>query len=245
MANSVSTTSSTARNTTQVSRQLFCNRDVELDTIDAVGFDMDFTLAQYNTAFDLLAYNAAKQKLVHTLHYPAEVMDLLVYAPDTSQRGCLLDKKRGNCLKPDQYQYVTSAAHGLTPLPRDERKQLYRDFPAAVRLAQQADFYNIDTPFGLVDACLFLQLVDARDRFSASTASSQSGAVGNGQLWPDEVSDNSRMAQIADFFRRKSYYQLWLDMRKCIDRCHFDGAIKHAVALDPARYIVPDDHGES
>ena len=35
--------------------------------IDAVGFDMDFTLAQYTVAFDQLAYNGAKEKLVHSL----------------------------------------------------------------------------------------------------------------------------------------------------------------------------------
>lgn len=35
--------------------------------IDAVGFDMDWTLAQYNVEFDLLAYNGAKEKLVNWL----------------------------------------------------------------------------------------------------------------------------------------------------------------------------------
>ena len=34
-----------------------------MDQIEAIGFDMDYTLAQYNTAFDLLAYEGAKQKL--------------------------------------------------------------------------------------------------------------------------------------------------------------------------------------
>lgn len=36
---------------------LFCNREVTMGQIEAVGFDMDWTLAQYNEAFDLLAFN--------------------------------------------------------------------------------------------------------------------------------------------------------------------------------------------
>ena len=35
--------------------------------IDAIGFDMDFTLAQYTKEFDLLAYEGAKEKLVNWL----------------------------------------------------------------------------------------------------------------------------------------------------------------------------------
>jgi len=31
--------------------QIFCNRELNGENLEAVGFDMDFTLAQYNTAF--------------------------------------------------------------------------------------------------------------------------------------------------------------------------------------------------
>ena len=41
-----------------------------MKTIKAVGFDMDYTLAQYNKDFELLAYEGAKKKLVKTLGYP-------------------------------------------------------------------------------------------------------------------------------------------------------------------------------
>ena len=40
----------------------------------AVGFDMDFTLAQYNVQFDLLAFNGAKLKL-HKMGYPDDVLE--------------------------------------------------------------------------------------------------------------------------------------------------------------------------
>ena len=49
----------------QLERDIFCNRELNMKQIDAVGFDMDYTLAQYNTAFELLAFDGAIQKLVH------------------------------------------------------------------------------------------------------------------------------------------------------------------------------------
>jgi hypothetical protein len=50
--------------------EVFCNREVNMQQIRAVGFDMDYTLAQYNLAFELLAYDGAKKKLVEDLGYP-------------------------------------------------------------------------------------------------------------------------------------------------------------------------------
>ena len=52
---------------------LFCNRELNMDQIETIGFDMDWTLAQYNREFDLLAFNGAKEKLVSWLGYPEEV----------------------------------------------------------------------------------------------------------------------------------------------------------------------------
>ncbi len=55
---------------------IFCNRELKLDRIVAIGFDMDYTLAQYQQpAFDQLAFDGAKEKLVNKLGYPKEVLD--------------------------------------------------------------------------------------------------------------------------------------------------------------------------
>lgn len=50
--------------------EVFCNREINMQQIRAIGFDMDYTLAQYNLAFELLAYDGAKAKLVEKLGYP-------------------------------------------------------------------------------------------------------------------------------------------------------------------------------
>lgn len=55
---------------------IFCNREVNMERIKCIGFDMDFTLAQYQQpAFDKLAFDGAKEKLVEKLGYPKEVLD--------------------------------------------------------------------------------------------------------------------------------------------------------------------------
>ena len=55
---------------------VFCNRELNLGTIRAIGFDMDYTLAQYKQpAFDKLAFDGAKDKLVKVLGYPEELLD--------------------------------------------------------------------------------------------------------------------------------------------------------------------------
>ena len=45
-------------------RRIFCNRELNMKQIEAVGFDLDYTLAEYNTDFELLAFDGAIQKLL-------------------------------------------------------------------------------------------------------------------------------------------------------------------------------------
>jgi hypothetical protein len=60
--------------TISIGKQIFCNRSLNMRNITAVGFDMDYTLAQYKPeTFEALAYNGTIEKLVKDLNYPAEV----------------------------------------------------------------------------------------------------------------------------------------------------------------------------
>lgn len=58
------------------SYEIFCNRELKVSSLKAIGFDMDYTLAQYKQpAFDKLAFDGAKEKLVKKLGYPEAVLD--------------------------------------------------------------------------------------------------------------------------------------------------------------------------
>lgn len=191
------------------SSDLFCNRELNMEQIGAIGFDMDWTLAQYKEEFDLLAYNGAVNLLVETFCYPSELYSYRYYQ-NAYRRGCLIDKKRGNILKLDRHRYVRVAEHGLTALSRTDRKSIYKhSFEALVETSQ---YENIDTPFSLIDACLFAQLVDLKDKLGAGS----------------------------EVLQGRSYQQLWVDLRKCVDLCHRNGVIKLTVAQNPEKYIAYD-----
>ncbi|EOD12200.1 hypothetical protein EMIHUDRAFT_452284 [Emiliania huxleyi CCMP1516] len=145
------------------STNVFCNRALNLGGIQAVGFDMDYTLAEYvPETFDLLAYDGAIEKLVNTMGYPAAVLDL-VYDPHAYMRGLVIDKKRGNLLKLDRHKYVKVAYHGLKRMTPEERKAIYATSFETAPAFTPPDFSTIDTAFLLVDACLFCQLVSYKD----------------------------------------------------------------------------------
>ncbi len=143
--------------------EVFCNREINMQQIRAVGFDMDYTLAQYNLPFELLAYDGAKEKLVETLGYPKAVLNFQ-YDSTYFRRGLVIDKQRGNVIKMDRHKYVRQAYHGFSPLAPAVRKELYMSSSENIPLYTESTFVNIDTLFLLVDAYLFAQLVEYKDR---------------------------------------------------------------------------------
>ena len=57
-----------------IGKRIFCNRSLNMKNIVAVGFDMDYTLAQYMPeTFESLAYEGTIRKLVYDLGYHPEV----------------------------------------------------------------------------------------------------------------------------------------------------------------------------
>ena len=140
--------------------QLFCNIELNGENLEAIGFDMDFTLAQYTEEFDLLAFEGAKANLINKLGYP-DCVASVEYCNTDFRRGLVIDKSRGNILKIDRHRYVRKAYHGLTELSRDERKSTYLSHVSSFT---ESNYANIDTVFLLVDAALFAAIVDLKDK---------------------------------------------------------------------------------
>ncbi|CAK9312656.1 unnamed protein product [Citrullus colocynthis] len=145
-----------------IGKQIFCNRSLNMKNIVAVGFDMDYTLAQYKPeTFESLAYEGTIRKLVYDLGYSEE---LLNWSFDWKYmvRGLVLDKKRGNILKMDRHKYVKVAYHGFKELSKDDKVGTYGN--TLVRDSfDEPDYALIDTLFSLAEAYLFAQLVDFKD----------------------------------------------------------------------------------
>ncbi|KAJ1388413.1 Purine 5-nucleotidase [Sesbania bispinosa] len=148
---------------TDVGKWIFCNRPLNMKNIVAVGFDMDYTLAQYKPeTFESLAYQHTVEKLVYDLKYPSE---LLSWSFDSNYmvRGLVLDRKRGNILKMDCHKYVKVAYHGFKELSKEEKVGTYGNTLVCDSF-DGPDYALIDTLFSLAEAYLFAQLVDFKDR---------------------------------------------------------------------------------
>ena len=140
--------------------RIFVNRNLRLDRIELVGFDMDYTLALYNQAMiEELSMRATLHKLVTAKGYP-EAIRALAYDPTLAIRGLVVDRMHGNIFKPDRYGFPGRARHGLTPIDRTKMSELYQK--ERMRLSGHR-YAWIDSLFALPEAVLYACLVDYFD----------------------------------------------------------------------------------
>lgn len=138
--------------------RIFVNRNLKMDSIRWVGFDMDHTLALYNRNFiEALAFDLARRTLVEAKGYPEALLDVR-YDPDFGIRGLVVDKEEGNILKMDKFHYVSIAYHGKRSLDRLRRKELYTSRPLQLSSSR---FWSSDTLFGLPEIALYASVVEA------------------------------------------------------------------------------------
>ncbi|MED6222153.1 hypothetical protein PIB30_061693 [Stylosanthes scabra] len=94
-------------------RGVFCSRTLNLRSISAIGYDMDYTLVQYNVmAWEGRAYDYCMENL-RNMGYP---VDGLEFDPDLVIRGLVIDKEKGNLVKADRFGYIKRAMHGTKML---------------------------------------------------------------------------------------------------------------------------------
>jgi 5'-nucleotidase len=141
--------------------RIYVNRNLRLDRIEMVGFDMDYTLALYNQArIEELSMRATLHKLVTAKGYP-EAIRSLEYDPMLAIRGLVVDRENGNIFKPDRYGFPGRARHGLAPIDRAKVSELYQS--ERTRLSNRR-YAWIDSLFALPEAVLYGCLVDYFDR---------------------------------------------------------------------------------
>jgi 5'-nucleotidase len=147
-------------------RRIYCNRDTRLDQIDAIGFDMDYTLAIYRQeAMDQLSVECTAKNLI-ARGYPESLLSM-PYATRFPIRGLLVDMKLGNIIKTDRYRYAKTAYHGTYELSSEERKKLYQG--KRIRPSKER-FYSVDTLYALSEVTVFAAVVDALGKNKARGA---------------------------------------------------------------------------
>jgi HAD superfamily 5'-nucleotidase-like hydrolase len=140
-----------------ISRGVFCNRTLNMRSIHAVGFDMDYTLVHYDVErWERRAFEHACNRL-RDLGHPVEA---LRFDAELITRGLVVDLSLGNVVKANRFGYVTRAAHGARLLPHEEQRQAYSG--VWVDLAEPRWVF-MNTLFSLSEGCLFSHLVDLHD----------------------------------------------------------------------------------
>jgi 5'-nucleotidase len=138
-------------------RRIYGNRTLNLRSIRAIGYDMDYTLVHYRVdEWERRAYDHTRRRLAER-GWP---VDDLEFDPSTVIRGLTIDLETGNLVKPTRFGYVIRAAHGTRFLGFDDVRTTYAG--VVVDLASPR-FVFLNTLFSLSEARLFAQLVDLHD----------------------------------------------------------------------------------
>jgi HAD superfamily 5'-nucleotidase-like hydrolase len=151
------TATSLERLRTDPGRRVHTNRNLRLESIGAIGFDMDHTLAIYDTEnFNRLCFELSIERLVADRGYPEAIRGIR-WDPHASIRGLVVDKRLGNLIKLDAHGHLTRVRHGGRFLDKDERRRRY---PRG-RIRIGSDRYRVfDTLFDLPEGCLYAGIVD-------------------------------------------------------------------------------------
>lgn len=149
----------TARHENEVprSRRIFVNRNLRMDHVELVGFDMDYTLAIYHMRrIEQLSFDMTLALLVRNFGYPEEVLRIR-YDHEFVMRGLVVDKEQGNLLKMDRFNHVGRVFHGRRLLDREAWRRLYRN--EKIRLSSPR-YAWIDTLFALPEASIYAEVIE-------------------------------------------------------------------------------------
>jgi len=139
-------------------RGVFCNRTLNLRSVRAIGYDMDYTLVDYRVeAFEQMVYAQARERLgtegwpTADLHFDGQMVT----------RGLVIDTELGNLVKANRFGFVKRAMHGTRMLDFAEQRDAYAQ--TLVDLSEPRWVF-LNTLFSLSEGCLYAQAVDLLDR---------------------------------------------------------------------------------
>lgn len=138
-------------------RGIYCNRSLNLRSIKAIGYDMDYTLVHYNAdQWEARAYAHIKARLLAD-GWPVEKLQ---FNPENVIRGLVIDKKLGNLVKANRFGYIKRAMHGTELMEHGQMRDAYMQ--TLVELADPR-WRFLNTLFSISAATIYAQLIDLLD----------------------------------------------------------------------------------
>lgn len=138
-------------------RGIFCNRTLNFRSLEAIGYDMDYTLVHYRVeVWERHAYEQVRKKLA-ARGWP---VGKLAFDPQLATRGLVIDVERGNLVKPNRFGFVKRALHGTRPLGYAEQRA---EYTRTIVDLHEPRWVFLNTLFSLSEACIYAQLVELLD----------------------------------------------------------------------------------
>ncbi len=139
-------------------RGVYCNRSLNMRSIGAIGYDMDYTLVHYHVeAWEGRAYQHIKLRLLDA-GWPVEDLE---FDPNWVMRGLVIDLKLGNIVKANRFGYIWRATHGSEIMPYGEMREAYAR--TLVDLSNRSRWVFLNTFFSISAGVMYSQLVDLLD----------------------------------------------------------------------------------
>ena len=139
-------------------RQIYSNRTLNMRTIRAIGYDMDYTLVHYRAdVWEQRVYDRLKELFIGD-GWPIKDFE---FDPTLVIRGLVIDTELGNIVKANRFGYVMRAAHGTRAMTFEDQRDAYRHTPVDL---SEPRFVFLNTLFSLSASCFYAQLVDLYDQ---------------------------------------------------------------------------------
>ena len=143
---------------TTAAQGIYCNRTLNLRSIKAIGYDMDYTLVHYHVEkWERRAYEYLQAGL-DSQGWPVADLE---FDPAMAMRGLIIDAELGNVIKADRFGYVKRAHHGTAAIPFADQRRIYGRIFVDLR---DRRWLFLNTLFAISECCMFMQLVDLRDQ---------------------------------------------------------------------------------
>ena len=145
-------------NAMPVGRRVYCNRTLNLKSISAIGYDMDYTLIHYRVEeWELRTYGYLKQQFLSE----GWAVEHLQFDPKMVARGLIIDTEYGNLIKANRFGFIKRAMHGTSLMSFEEHRARYS---RTLIDLQNKRWVFLNTLFSLSEGCMYCQLVDLLDR---------------------------------------------------------------------------------
>lgn len=138
-------------------RRIYCNRTLNLRSIQAIGYDMDYTLIHYDPiVWERRAYEFMRDRFL-AAGWP---VNHLKFDPGLVTRGLIIDTHLGNLVKANRFGFVKRAIHGEKLMEFEAARQSYSR--TIVELSEPRWVF-LNSLFSLSEGCMYAQMVSLLD----------------------------------------------------------------------------------